>query len=79
MPIKIPTFRPSLATGTPAKIQALLGTLLRAQVVENGLQFSPSTLEGEELRREGMQTKVSRMVRGRECLPWGRRLLIYFA
>lgn len=79
VPIKIPTLRPSLATGAPAKIRGLLGTLLGAQVMENGLQFLPSALEREELKRERMQAKASRTVRGRECLSQGRRLLIYFA
>lgn len=73
VPMKIPTLRPSLAIGAPAK------TLLRAQVVKKSLQFLPSALERDKLRREGMQTKASRMVRGTECLSWGRRLLIYFA
>lgn len=79
MPIKIPALRPSLATGAAAKPQVLLGTLLGAQVMEDSLQFSPSTVERDELRREGMQTKASRMVRERECLSRGRRLWIYFA
>lgn len=79
MPIKMPTPRPFLAAEVPAKIQALFRTLLRAQAMENPLQFSPSALEREELRREGMQTKATNMIRGRECLSQGRRLLIYFA
>lgn len=77
MPIKSPMLGPSVS-GAPSEISELLESLPQAQIVENGLWFSPPVLEREELRAEEVQTKASWMVRGKGCLSQDRNPLIYF-
>lgn len=67
MPIKSPVLGPSVSRA-PSEIPELLESLPQAQIVENGLWFSPPVLERGELRAEEVQTKASWMVRGKGCL-----------